>query len=185
MQREIEKTYELTKLDYDTIKYKCEFIKDLDLKDYYLDTSDFILAKHDHFLRLRNGKYELKIFTFLWSVKEALEYEDEDEINEKLSEFNLTIDDCTWVCFVDTKREKYEYNFNGIKFTVDVDRYQYDARYEVEVILTNDSEFDWEERIESFRKMLWLIADGWRSASKVETCAMHQNIAFYEVISDY
>jgi uncharacterized protein YjbK len=65
MQREIEKTYELTKLDYDTIKYKCEFIKDLDLKDYYLDTSDFILAKHDHFLRLRNGKYELKIFTFL------------------------------------------------------------------------------------------------------------------------
>jgi hypothetical protein len=46
------------------------------------------------------------------------------------------------VCFVDTKREKYEYNFNGIKFTVDVDRYQYDARYEVEVILTNDSEFD-------------------------------------------
>jgi hypothetical protein len=46
------------------------------------------------------------------------------------------------VCFVDTKREKYEYNFNGIKFNLDVDRYQYDARYEIEVIVDENTDFD-------------------------------------------
>jgi uncharacterized protein YjbK len=61
MQKEIEKKYELTKLDYDTIKYKCDFIDEQDLKDYYLDTADFTLAKNKYYLRLRNGKYELKI----------------------------------------------------------------------------------------------------------------------------
>jgi hypothetical protein len=66
-----------------------------------------------------------------------------------------------------------------------VDRYQYDARYEIEIILDDNSEFDWEEKIESFRKMIGLEADGGRNAMKVETCAMHQNIWYYEVVSDY
>lgn len=185
MHREIEKKYELTKLDYDTIKYKCEFIDEQDLKDYYLDTADFILGKHNFYLRLRNGKYELKILIVGWEVHECEEYDDEVIINEKLSEFNITIDDCAGVIFVHTQREKYKYDFNGIKFTIDVDRYQYDARYEIEVVLYDDSQFDWEEKIESFRKMLWLIAEGGRNALKVETCAMHQNIGYYEVISNY
>jgi uncharacterized protein YjbK len=43
MQREIEKKYELTNYDYDIIKNKCKFIEDKELKDYYLDTADFIL----------------------------------------------------------------------------------------------------------------------------------------------
>lgn len=185
MQREIEKQYELTNHDYEVIKDKCKFIEDKDLKDYYLDTADFILGKHNFYLRLRNGKYELKITSVEWEVSNSEEYEDEDIINEKLSEFKLTIDDCTGVCFVHTQREKYEYDFNGITFNIDVDRYQYDARYEVEVILTDDSEFNWEEKIESFRKMIGLESDGGRKAMKRETCAMHQNIGYYEVISDY
>ncbi|MGB2111416.1 MAG: CYTH domain-containing protein [Patescibacteria group bacterium] len=61
MQKEIEKKYELTNHDYEIIKDKCSFVKDEELKDYYLDTADFILGKNDYFLRLRNGKYELKI----------------------------------------------------------------------------------------------------------------------------
>jgi len=185
MQREIEKKYELTKLDYDTIKYKCEFIKDQELKDYYLDTADFILGQNKYYLRLRNGKYELKILSVSWDVHESQEYEDEDIINEKLSKFNLSIDDCSGVIFVHTQREKYEYNFNGIKFTIDVDRYQYDARYEVEVIVDENTKFDGEEKIESFRKMIGLQAEGGRNALKIETCAMHQNIGYYEVVINY
>jgi uncharacterized protein YjbK len=43
MQKEIEKKYELTSHDYQIIKDKCEFISEEELKDYYLDTPDFIL----------------------------------------------------------------------------------------------------------------------------------------------
>lgn len=185
MQREIEKKYELTNHDYEIIKDKCSFVEDQELKDYYLDTDDFILWKHNFYLRLRNGLYELKITTINWEIHDSQEFDDEDIINEKLSEFNITIDDCTGVCFVHTQREKYEYDFNGIKFNIDIDRYQYDARYEIEIILTNDSDFDWEEKIESFRKMIWLESSGGKNAMKVENCAMHQNIGYYEVVSDY
>ena len=185
MQREIEKKYELTNYDYDIIKNKCKFIEDKELKDYYLDTADFILWKHNFYLRLRNGKYELKITTFEWEVHNSEEFNDEDIINEKLSQFNLTIDDCTGVCFVHTQREKYEYYFNWITFNLDIDRYQHGARYEVELIILDDSKIDWEEKIESFRKMIWLEADGGRNVQKIEICAMHQNIGYYEVISDY
>jgi len=63
MQREIEKKYELTNHDYEIIKDKCSFVKDQELKDYYLDSTVFTLAKNKFYLRLRNGKYELKILT--------------------------------------------------------------------------------------------------------------------------
>jgi hypothetical protein len=53
------------------------------------------------------------------------------------------------------------------------------------VIVDENTDFDWEEKIESFRKMLGLIAEGGRKSLKVETCAMHQNIGYYEVISNY
>lgn len=185
MQREIEKKYELTKHDYDIIKSKCSFVEDKELKDYYLDTVDFILGKHNFYLRLRNGKYELKILTVNWDVHDCEEIDDEDEINKRLWEFDISIDDCSGVIFVHTQREKYKYDFNGINFTIDVDRYQYDARYEIEIILDDNLEFDGEEKIESFRKMIGLEADWGRNAMKIETCAMHQNIGYYEVVSDY
>jgi ribosomal protein S20 len=143
------------------------------------------LGKHSYFLRLRNGKYELKILTVEWEVHSSIEIDDEDEINEKLKEFDITIDDATGVTFVHTKRGKYTYDFNGIQFNIDIDRYQYDARYEIEVIITDDSEFDWEEKIESLRKILWLNAESWVKSYKLETCAMYQNIGYYEVISNY
>ena len=185
MQREIEKKYELTEHDYDLIKDKCEFIEDQELKDYYLDTGDYIMGKHRYFLRLRNGRYELKILTVEGEVHTSIEIENEDEINEKLQKFNVTLDDVAGVTFVHTKREKFQYNFNGIVFNIDIDRYQYDARYEIEVILTDDSEFDGEEKIESLRKMIGLNAQGGSKSLKLEICAMHQNIGYYEVISNY
>lgn len=185
MQKEIEKKYELTNYDYEIIKNKCSFVKDEELKDYYLDTADFILGKNNYFLRLRNGKYELKILHVNGEVHESEEYEDEDIINQKLEKFKITIDDTTGVTFVHTQREKYEYNLNGLKFSIDIDRYQYDARYEIEVIINLDEDINGEEKIESLRNILWLQAQWWRKSLKVETCAMHQNIWYYEVISNY
>jgi len=35
----------------------------------------------------------------------------EDDINKRLKEYNLNIDDTTGIIFIDTKREKYKYNY--------------------------------------------------------------------------
>jgi len=53
MQIELEKKYNLSKEDYKIIRENCEFIKKVNLKDYYLD-KDMILTKNDYYLRLRN-----------------------------------------------------------------------------------------------------------------------------------
>jgi inorganic triphosphatase YgiF len=53
MKIELEKKYNLSKEDYKIIRDNCEFIKEVSLKDYYLD-KDFILSKNKYYLRLRN-----------------------------------------------------------------------------------------------------------------------------------
>jgi hypothetical protein len=53
VQIELEKKYNLSEKDYRIIKDKCEFIKEVNLKDYYLD-KDLILVKNNYYLRLRN-----------------------------------------------------------------------------------------------------------------------------------
>lgn len=183
MQIEIEKKYELTGYDYEIIKEKCEFIEEKDITDYYLDDDNFSLIKQHYYVRIRNGKYELKIESFNkeTNLATALEYDDEEDINLQLQKFNLTIDDLSWTVVVKTKREKYKYNYKGYTFYFDMDRYQYGARYEVELLFENDEGIDGNSLIEDIRSELGLNAqkstDGW----KVVNAAMHQNISLYEV----
>lgn len=192
MQIELEKKYNLSEEDYKIIKEKCEFINEVNLKDYYLD-KDFILSKNKYYLRLRNWKYELKICSFNPNTKlvTAEEFEKEEEINEQLKKFNFDIDDTTWILFIDTKREKYGYNYKWYNLNIDVEKYQYWTRYEIEIVYTENK--DSQERskieeklneiIEKFRKKLWLTALNDINTSKVITCAMHQNLKMYEIMS--
>jgi hypothetical protein len=161
------------------------------LKDYYLD-KDLILAKNNYYLRLRNWIYELKIskYSKQTDFDSCEEYDNEDEINEQLSKFNLTTDDVIWIMFVDTLREKYEYNFNGQKINIDVDKYQYWERYELEIVIEIDEKEDKLEVakkmakfMEDFRKELWLNSEGGESDCKTINCAMHQNIDLYEIMT--
>jgi len=192
VQIELEKKYNLTEEDYKIIKEKCEFIKEVTLKDYYLD-KDLILVKNDYYLRLRNWKYELKICSMNPETKmvSSEEYIDENEINKKLKKFDITIDDTVWVLFVDTKREKYKYNYKWSDLNIDVEEYQYWTRYEIEIVYNEDNdsgdrntiEQKLNQIIEDFVKDLWLSAENDANSSKVTVCAMHQNIDFYEIIS--
>lgn len=191
MQIEIEKKYNLTDSDYKIIKEKTKFIKEVNLKDYYLD-KDFILAKNNYYLRLRNWVYELKIIKFNTETKlvSSEEYDNEYEINEKISKFWITTDDVIWIMFVDTFREKYEYNFKWQKIIIDIDKYQYWSRYEIEIVYEAkqwDNKQEIEEKlnnlIEDFRKEIWLTAQNDISSSKTITCAMHQNIELYEIMT--
>ncbi|MFK7780237.1 MAG: CYTH domain-containing protein [Candidatus Gracilibacteria bacterium] len=190
MQIELEKKYNLSKEDYKIIRDKCEFIKEVTLKDYYLD-KDYILVKNDYYLRLRNGKYELKICSQNPDTKmvSSEEYENEDEINKKLEKFNIVIDDAIGVLFVDTKREKYTYEYKGYNLNIDVEEYQYGTRYEIEIVYNEEDESKDRQTIENelnliiegFIKKLGLNAQSDSNSSKVQICAMHQNIGFYEI----
>ena len=192
MQIEIEKKYNLTDEDYSIIKEKTNFIEKVNLKDYYLD-KDLILAENNYFLRLRNWVYELKISNSSkqkW-IDSCEEYDNEDEINEKIKQFWITTDDVIWICFIDTFREKYEYNFKWQKITIDIDKYQYWKRYEIEILY--ESKENKEEReiteekinnlIEDFRKEIWLTAESNNESYKIINCAMHQNIDLYEILT--
>lgn len=191
MQLELEKKYNLTNNDYSIIKEKCKFIEEVNIKDYYLD-KDLILAKNNYFLRLRNWIYELKINSYnpeTW-LNSNEEYDNEDEINGKIKQFWITTDDVIWIMFVDTFREKYEYEINWEKIKIDIDKYQYWERYEIEINynLTNlEDKSIIEEKlnntIEIFRKELWLTAESNESSCKTISCAMHQNIDLFEIMT--
>jgi hypothetical protein len=96
MQIELEKKFNLSKEDYKKIRENCDFLEEVNLKDYYLD-KDMILTKNNYYLRLRNGIYELKISKFNTNTKmvSSEEYDNEEEINKKLEHFKINIDDCT------------------------------------------------------------------------------------------
>ena len=193
MQIEIEKKYNLTDSDYSIIKDKCEFIEEVNLKDYYLD-KDFILAKKDIFLRLRNGSYELKIKNYNSETRLASseEYENEEDIEKKLEEFGLSTDTVSWIMFIDTRREKYTYNFKWQEIAIDVWEYQYWTHYELEVVYNEEwenvdrmkKERELNELIENFREEIGLTAISDINAVKWITCAMHQNVELYEIMTN-
>ncbi len=192
MQIEIEKKYNLSKSDYTIIKDKCNFIKEVELKDYYLD-KDFILTKKNYYLRLRNGTYELKIIDYNTITKGTIseEYNDEDEINSLIKKFNISTDDVTGIMFIDTKREKYSYDYKWYKISIDVEEYQYGTRYEVEIIYQEEwknvdrqkKEIELSQIINDFREEIWLTAESNIDSSKTITVAMHQNIDLYEIMT--
>lgn len=184
MKIEIEKKYELISHDYEIIKDKCRFVEEKELIDYYLDDTNFTLMRNNYHLRMRNGRYELKIYSYdnVNNIERACEYDDEDEINKELGKFKLDIDDTSWVVKVITQREKYTYEYKNHNFTFDIDRYQYGSRYEVELLLDDDTWINAQELIEWARSELWLNA--WKNIDegKVWTCAMHENFNLYEVL---
>lgn len=181
---EIEKKYELSQNDYALIKDKCKFIKQEEIKDYYLDTSDFKLLKDNNYLRMRNGLYEFKDTTYHSDTKlcTSQEIQDEEEIEKILQErYNISIDDTIWAIFIHTIREKYSYIFQWIDVYIDIDRYQYGERYEIEILIPDNNIIDGNAIIDSVRKEIGLTA-GDTNSGKIVNVAMHQNIWFYEVL---
>gem|GEM_PF-2933278 len=113
MKIEIEKKYEIIPEDIKIIENNCEFIKEVNNKDYYLDTDEYILIKNKYYFRLRNGKYELKVKSHdpETRLEVSKEFDDEDEINQQLEQFNITLDDVEARVSFDTTRKKYSYQY--------------------------------------------------------------------------
>ncbi len=192
MQIEIEKKYNLTESDHSIIKEKCEFVEEVVLKDYYLD-KDLLLAKKSHYLRLRNGLYELKIIQYNPETQlvSSEEYSNEKEIETLLSKFWISTDDVTWIMFIETSRNSYKYNYKGQDIQIEIERYQYWTRYEIEIVYQEEWEnLDRQKKeielnwiIEDFRQEIGLSSESDISSSKTITVAMHQNIELYEIMT--
>lgn len=186
MHIEIEKKYTFRLDDYEKILENCKSVWIENLKDYYLDTPDYKLFKAMYYLRMRNWIYELKITKIDKStnlvVSNEITWDDEiDHILKK--EFNICIDDTTWVLFIDTSREKFEYNMWWETINIDIDSFQYWKRYEIEVISETKTEQEVNDLIEDFRKKIWLESTFNAETSwKATVCARNQNLEIYEIL---
>ncbi len=184
---EIEKKYAFNKDDYQKIVDNCNFEWEINIKDYYLDNSDYVLFKNKYYLRLRDGIYELKIAkvdkeNWLVTSKEIIWDEEIDQILQE--NFWISIDETIWVVFVETNREKYSYEIDWIKLNIDIDSFQYWKRYEIEVISNSKKEEEINDIIEKFRDKLWLFSSYDESSWKIMVCARNQNIEIYEIMNN-
>lgn len=185
---EMEKKYSYNQDDYEKIVKNCNFEWIKNIKDYYLDMPDYRLFKEKYYLRMRNGIYELKITTIdkKTNLIESKEIIWDDEIDKILQKkFNISIDDTTWVLFIDTSREKYSFKFWWETIIIDFDSFQYWKRYEIEVVSEDKTPEEINEIIEDFRKLLWLESyyDPEQSA-KATVCARNQNIEIYDILKN-
>lgn len=184
---EIEKKYELTDDDYKIIKEKCNFVSKKEIIDKYYDTKDYKLFKLWYKYRIRNWKTELKlrIDDPIKKFSRSNEYSDLKTINSELSKLGLKSEDLNEILVVITNREKYNYMFKWINFIIDIDKYKYWERYEIELNFDDDSWIDVSKIIDDFRKHLWLT---WKQKIilwKTWICAKNENKEFYIVINEF
>ncbi len=184
MQIEIEKKYDIIPEDIKIIEEKCDFIKEVNNKDYYLDTDDYVLMKNYYFFRLRNGIYELKIKSHNPenNLDSSKEFDDEDEINKQLEKFNITLDDVEARVGFDTNRKKYTYHYWEYEINIDVDDYGFGWMYEIELLFDDNTWIDGNKIIEEVRESLWLTAPDAVYGWKMIHAAMHQNVDLYELL---
>jgi uncharacterized protein YjbK len=106
-------------------------------------------------------------------------------INSELSKLGLKSEDLNEILVVITNREKYNYMFKWINFIIDIDKYKYWERYEIELNFDDDSWIDVSKIIDDFRKHLWLT---WKQKIilwKTWICAKNENKEFYIVINEF
>lgn len=185
MKIEIEKKYELTDHDVEIIEKNCNFIREEQLTDYYLDDTNFTLFTNDVHLRLRNGKYELKVeeYNTETHTARALEFDTDEEIEKFLQKkFQLSIDDTSGVIKIESQRKKYAYTHKNRTIHFDLDDYGYGSRYEIEILVDDDNKLNTEEIFQEIREALWLTALISLDGGKGYLTAMHQNIALFEIL---
>lgn len=182
---EIEKKYELTDNDYLSIQSKCKFISKKIIVDKFYDTSDFQLFAQKIKLRERNWELQLKmkVSNNTDAFSKSIEITELSEVKSKLLELNINYSDTKQVLEIITDVEKFQHSFRGYDFTIDIQKYKYNNRYEIELELEEDLDINPEELINSFRSNLWLTSiEQLSTETKVITCAKNENPALYEVI---
>lgn len=83
---EVEKKFFTSTALYEFVHHQCEFVGEKVIDDVYYDTPEFTLTLRNHWLRSRNGTWELKVPTadFSPEVTSYEEYDDEALICQQL-----------------------------------------------------------------------------------------------------
>lgn len=117
------------------------------------------------------------------AFSKSIEITELSEVKSKLLELNINYSDTKQVLEIITDVEKFQHSFRGYDFTIDIQKYKYNNRYEIELELEEDLDINPEELINSFRSNLWLTSiEQLSTETKVITCAKNENPALYEVI---
>lgn len=125
---EVEKDFILSEEAERRLAAVATSVTEKQLRDVYYDTPDFAWTTRDHWLRLRNGVFELKIRTRAQStgaVSQYQEIENEDDIRKtlRISVQGTLSEDLRTAGFVevcDCETQRTEYRVGA--FVVDVDR---------------------------------------------------------------
>jgi uncharacterized protein YjbK len=182
---EIERKFDLSDWDYSKIKEKCNFISNKLIIDKFFDTSDFQLFAQKIKFRERNWELQLKmkISNNTDKFSKSIEITELWEVKSKLLELKIVYEDTLKVLEISTQVEKFNYSYKWYNFTIDVQKYKYNNRYEIELELDEDIQENPEELINGFRSELWLFSiEQLSTQTKVITCAKNENPALYEVI---
>lgn len=182
---EIEKKYDLSDADYQSIKKNCEFISKKTIIDKFFDTADFNLFAQKIKFRERNGELQLKmkISSNTDAFSKSIEITELEEVKSKLLELNISYSQIQQVLEIVTEVEKFQTKFEWYDITIDVQKYKYNNRYEIELELEEDIKIDPENLINKFRASFWLnSAEQLSTETKVITYAKNENPALYEVI---
>lgn len=168
---EVEQKFILKPRDAERLQAGATFVAERVMDDAYYDTKDCALGRQDQWLRLRNGRWELKVPLHGHSntgtaMQQYDELEDDDSIRKflKLSGSGKLADDLAHAGYVmiaqyRTTRRKFKKG----EFTIDFDLADYgDSTYEIaeiELMVRDQSEMDAAvARIQEFAKQYGLAA---------------------------
>lgn len=168
---EVEQKFLLKEGDVERLQNGATFVREYTMDDAYYDTGDCALGRKDQWLRLRNGRWELKAPLHGYSntgtaMQQYDELEDDDSIRNflKMSGDGALADDLAQsgyaviARFLTTRRK-----FKKEEFTIDFDFADYgDSTYEIveiELMVHDQSEMDTAAvRIQQFAKQYGLTA---------------------------
>ena len=146
---EVEKKFSLSQEQLERIEKTAEFVKEVENTDVYYDTSDYKLTSQDIWLRIRNGKPEVKIppknKPGLVNVYD--EVDNPDEIIKKLNLKHLSdgfienLEKNGFKILLNIKTHRRKFKLRD--FTVDIDEVDYGYKLcEIEKLVENESEVE-------------------------------------------
>lgn len=143
---EVEKKFLIDKSELSGLLEGAEFVSEKKITDVYWDTSDHSLTTKDLWLRLREGRFELKVPTLEGGKRLVDQYEELDSDDQITSKLNLEAGDLEKIlkgagynpfASITTLRKKYKKE----GFIIDVDEVDFGYNIvEVELMVSDKSE---------------------------------------------
>ena len=145
---EVEKKFLIDKSEISKLLEGAEFLNERKFNDTYWDTPDYSLTTTDHWLRSRDGRFELKVPTLAGGKRLVDQYEELDSDNQIANKLNLSADkledelrraNYSPFATITTLRKKYKKD----GFIIDIDALDFGYNIvEVELMVNDKDEIE-------------------------------------------